>query len=172
MKSDTLAQLIKFCEEKELAEVARGIRELQKPQEKDVLEILRTALIKEEKKTAKLELPKSASGKGREAPQKQRPQLEFNKEQNEEIMETLMNKIVAKPNFGKDPKTTAKIEKLMKVNAFQKMVQQADLLTDISNSSILNQSQFLQKSMLVAGHNSFVKMLPDHSQMKEDEDPD
>lgn len=116
-----------------------------------MLEILRTALIKEEKKTAKLELPKSASGRGREPPQKQRPILEFNKEQNEEIMETLMNKIVAKPSFGKDPKATAKIEKLMKVNSFQKMVQQADLLTDISNSSILNQSQFLQKSLLAAG---------------------
>lgn len=83
-----------------------------------------------------------------------------------------MNKIVAKPSFGKDPKATAKIEKLMKVNSFQKMVQQADLLTDISNSSILNQSQFLQKSLLAAGQNSFVKMLPDHSQMKEDEDPE
>jgi hypothetical protein len=31
---------------------------------------LKTALIKEEKKTAKLELPKSASGRGREPPQK------------------------------------------------------------------------------------------------------
>jgi hypothetical protein len=53
-------------------------------------------------------------------------------------METLMNKIVAKPTFGNDPKINSKIEKLMKVRSFQTMVQQADLLTDISNSSMLN----------------------------------
>lgn len=83
-----------------------------------------------------------------------------------------MNKIVAKPGFGKDHKTTAKIEKLMKVASFQKMVQQADLLTDISNSSLINQSQFLQKSVLKSGQTSFEKMLPDHDQIREDEDPD
>ena len=86
-----------------------------------MLQILRTALVKEEKKVAKLELPKGASGRLREPP-KQRPPIEFNKEQNEEIMETLMNKIVAKPNFGNDVKTNAKIEKLLKVSSFQKMV--------------------------------------------------
>lgn len=87
-------------------------------------------------------------------------------------MENLMNKIVAKPNFGNDPKTNFKIEKLLKVKAFNKMVEQADLLSDISNSSILNQSQFLQKSLLLASQNSFQKMLPNHSQMKEDDDPE
>jgi len=53
-------------------------------------------------------------------------------------MENLMNKNVAKPNIGNYPKTNLKIEKLLKVNAFAKMVEQADLLSDISNSSILN----------------------------------
>jgi hypothetical protein len=33
-------------------------------------------------------------------------------------MENLMNKIVAKPTFGNDPKANARIEKLMKVASF------------------------------------------------------
>lgn len=87
-------------------------------------------------------------------------------------METLMNKMVAKSTFANDPKTNVKIEKLLKVKSFQKMVQQADLLTDISNSSMLNQSQFLQKSFQAQGQNSFQKILPNHSQLKEDDNPD
>jgi len=54
-------------------------------------------------------------------------------------MEGLMNRIVAKPAFGDDPKTNKKIEKLLKLKSFQKMVEQADLLQDVSNtSSFLN----------------------------------
>ena len=33
-------------------------------------------------------------------------------------MEGLMNRIVSKPTFGEDPKTAAKIEKLLKVKIF------------------------------------------------------
>lgn len=39
-----------------------------------------------------------------------------------------MNRIVAKPNFGDDKKVAAKIEKLLQVKSFKKMVEQADLL--------------------------------------------
>lgn len=35
---------------------------------------------------------------------KARPVLEVNKEQNEELMEGLMNRIVARPGFGSDAK--------------------------------------------------------------------
>lgn len=84
-----------------------------------------------------------------------------------------MNRIVAKPNFGDDPKVASKIEKLLKVKSFQKMIEQADLLQDVSNtSSFLNQSQFMQKSLQTVNSTSFQKLLPNASQMKEDDDPD
>jgi hypothetical protein len=51
----------------------------------------------------------------------------FNKEETEEIMEKLMNKIVAKPNLIADDKLNAKIEKIFNVEAFQKMVEVADI---------------------------------------------
>ena len=78
-------------------------------------------------------------------------------------MENLMNRIVAKPNFGEETASKQRIEKLMGVPAFQKMVDQADLLQDLSNtSSFLNQSQLLQKSMQTANQ-SFQRMLPNAS---------
>ncbi len=66
---------------------------------------------------------------------KERPVIAFNKEQNEELMERLMNRIVSKPNFGNDPKQSAKIERLMAIKSFKKMVSQVDLMQDVSNSS-------------------------------------
>ena len=42
----------------------------------------------------------------------------FNKEETEEIMEKLMNRIVAKPNLIADDKLNAKIEKIFNVEAF------------------------------------------------------
>ncbi len=67
----------------------------------------------------------------------------FNKEETEEIMEKLMNKIVAKPNLIADDKLNAKIEKIFNVEAFQKMVEVADIFQDLTSSSIFNQSEFL-----------------------------
>jgi len=68
---------------------------------------------------------------------------EFNREENEEIMEVLMNKIVAKPSFIDDDKLNTKIEKIFGVESFQKMVENADVFQDISNTSLFNQSEFL-----------------------------
>ena len=42
-------------------------------------------------------------------------------------MERLMNRIVAKPNLIADDKLNAKIEKIFNVDAFQKMVENADI---------------------------------------------
>lgn len=47
-----------------------------------------------------------------------RQQFSFNKEETEEIMEKLMNRIVAKPNLIADDKLNAKIEKIFNVDAF------------------------------------------------------
>lgn len=62
----------------------------------------------------------------------------FNKEETEEVMEKLMNRIVAKPNLIADDKLNAKIEKIFNVEAFQKMVENADIFQDLSSSSIFN----------------------------------
>ena len=71
----------------------------------------------------------------------------FNKEENEEIMEGLMNKIVVNPGFTNDERLNKKIESILGMEAFQKMVDNADVFQDISNTSLFNQSEFLQKSM-------------------------
>ena len=94
----------------------------------------------------------------------------INKEENEEIMENLMNKIVSNPSFTNDKKLNDKIEKISQVGAFQRMVENADVFND-SNTSLFNQSEFLQRSMNQAMH-SFQKLLPSHSQIREDEAPD
>jgi len=86
-------------------------------------------------------------------------------------MEGLMNKIVVNPCFTNDERLNKKIESILGMEAFQKMVDNADVFQDISNTSLFNQSEFLQKSMNQA-MNSFQKLLPTHSQIREDEDPD
>lgn len=87
----------------------------------------------------------------------------FNKEETEEIMEKLMNRIVAKPNLIADDRLNSKIEKIFSVDAFQKMVENADIFQDLSSSSIFNQSEFLQKSVINNHNLSFKKVLPTHS---------
>lgn len=49
---------------------------------------------------------------------KQRMNFSFNKEETEEIMEKLMNRIVAKPNLIADDKLNAKIERIFNVDTF------------------------------------------------------
>ena len=95
--------------------------------------------MKESGSSAKLPQPKKQNDENQS--------LNFNKEENEEIMEGLMNKIVVNPTFVNDEKLNSKIEKIFGVEAFQKMVDNADVFQDISNTSLFNQSEFLQKSM-------------------------
>ncbi len=75
-------------------------------------------------------------------------------------MEKLMSRIVAKPGLIADEKLNAKIEKIFNVDAFQRIVENADIFQDISslgNSSMLN---ILSQSGL---GESFKKVLPTHS---------
>ena len=51
----------------------------------------------------------------------------FNKEENEEIMEGLMNKIVVNPSFTNDERLNSKIEGILGMKVFQKMVDSADV---------------------------------------------
>lgn len=79
-------------------------------------------------------------------------------------MEKLMGKIVSKPNLIADDSLNAKIEKIFNVEAFQRMVEHADIMQDLSSSvnNTLNQSEFMQKS--------FKKVLPTHSQLQDEDD--
>ena len=82
-----------------------------------------------------------------------------------------MNKIVVNPNFINDERLNHKIEGILGMHAFQKMVDNADVFQDISNTSLSNKSEFLQKSKNDS-LKSFKNLLPTHSQISKDEDPD
>ena len=86
--------------------------------------IIRKAIKAEDGKKAKEELKEQQFNR---AGQQQKLNFSFNKEETEEIMEKLMNRIVGKPNLIADDKLNAKIEKIFNVDAFQKMVENADI---------------------------------------------
>ena len=80
-------------------------------------------------------------------------------------MERFMGKIVGKPNLIADDRLNAKIEKIFNVEAFQRMVENADVFSDVSqlgNSSMMN--------ILKKQGGSFKKVLPTHSQMQDDDE--
>ncbi len=79
-------------------------------------------------------------------------------------MERLMGKIVQKPNLIADDKLNAKIEKIFNVEAFQKMVEHAEVFQDLSSVNGSFQSEFMQKQEL-----GFKKVLPTHSQLQDEE---
>lgn len=79
-------------------------------------------------------------------------------------MEKLMAKIVAKPNLIADDTLNAKIEKIFNVDAFQRMVERADVFQDVSSINASFQSEFMQKQ------GGFKKVLPTHSQLQEEDD--
>ena len=118
----------------------------EKETQKRTLKLIRDALRKDEKKKSRdqiaQQVKESGSSAAKPAPpkmnQENENELNFNKEENEEVMEGLMNKIVVNPSFVNDEKLNAKIEKIFGVEAFQKMVDNADVFQDISNTSLFN----------------------------------
>lgn len=155
MNKQTLEDLIKFCEERNLAEVATGLKADLKAKQstsssgKDmqdrVLQMIRKAVKAEEiAKQPKVEMPlikAGAQARGHGQPNQQ--QFHFNKEETEEIMEKLMSKVVAKPNLIADDNLNAKIEKIFNNEAFQRMVEHADVFQDVSSMNISGSQQFL-----------------------------
>ena len=175
MNKQTLEELIRFCEQKNLGEIAAGLKKDLKTltqdakdanKENQVLMIIRKAVKLDELRKAKEDAKEALLLKPVEA---QRQNFSFNKEETEETMERLMNRIVAKPNLVADDKLNAKIEKIFNVEAFQKMVENADIFQDLSSSSLFNQSEFLQRSLQNANL-SFKKVLPTHSQLQEEDE--
>lgn len=73
-------------------------------------------------------------------------------------MERLMGRVVAKPNLIADDRLNAKIERIFNVEAFQRMVENADLFQDVSSG---NTSQMMS---------SFKRALPDQPPEEEEED--
>ena len=101
--------------------------------------IIRKAIKDQEVKVKQEEVKEAFGGQiGKYPLQQAKTNFSFNKEETEEIMEKLMNRIVAKPNLVADDKLNAKIEKIFNVEIFQKMVENADIFQDLSSSSIFN----------------------------------
>ena len=134
MNRQTLEDLIKFCEDRNLSEVASGLKAdlkskqggVGKEMQDRVLQMIRKAVKAEEvAKQPKVELPAKVGARGHGQPNQQ--QFNFNKEETEEIMEKLMSKVVAKPNLIADDNLNAKIEKIFNNEAFQRMVEHADV---------------------------------------------
>lgn len=53
-------------------------------------------------------------------------------------MEGLMNKIAGNPNFVNDERLNKKIEGVLGMNSFQKMVDNAEVFEDIQNTTLFN----------------------------------
>ena len=171
MQTQALQELIAFCEERKLGDIATGLKQElktirksssatlkplaksgsgqqtkvsgggknsqasarnEKGDQKRILHIIQSSLRKEEKKKNQEEVKKTVKkhGSNHYVPAAKRPPVEdqnFNKEENEEIMEGLMNKIVVNPNFINDQRLNTKVEGILGMEAFQKMVDNADV---------------------------------------------
>ena len=114
--------------------------------DEELLSILRKSLVNKEKKRLREETKQLHLNY---KPLKIDGDSSFNKEETESIMEKLMNRIVANPKlFNGDDELNHKIEKIFSLEAFQKMVENADIFQDLSSSSIFSNSQILHKSMI------------------------
>ena len=175
MNKQTLEDLIKFCEQRQLADLAAGLKQdlASLPQgkaptsSKDLqdrtLQLIRKAIKADDAKKIRDEAVGLGVKRGSAQPNQQH--FSFNKEETEEIMEKFMGKVVNKPNLIADDNLNAKIEKIFNVEAFQRMVERADVFQDISSMNASFQSEFMQKQ------GGFKKVLPTHSQLQ-DEDED
>lgn len=121
--------MIKFFESKNMSEVASGLKkdikefvvtnkdrghQANKENQDKMLQSIRKALKKIDKKQRNNDDVKVDKTPFQNA----KLNFSFNKEETEEIMEKLMNRIVAKPNLVADDKLNAKIEKIFNVEAF------------------------------------------------------
>ena len=59
-------------------------------------------------------------------------------EETENIMESLMNRLVQSPDLLEDEKLNTKIEKFFDNQTFQKMVEKTDVFEEISHASFSN----------------------------------
>ena len=80
--------------------------------------IIRQAIKNEDKRQVQEEMKEAGIVGNKGAQANGKLNFSFNKEETEEIMEKLMNRIVGKPNLIADDKLNAKIEKIFSVDAF------------------------------------------------------
>lgn len=161
MQMQTLQELIQFCEERKLSDLASGLKQelktvrksssatlkplgksgsgaqqtkaatgvksreapLDKETQKRTLAFIQKALWKDERKRQRDDVKKivKKSGPNGYEPPLKKPDPEeqnFNKEENEEVMEGLMNKIVNNPSFTNDERLNGKIETILGMDVF------------------------------------------------------
>ena len=135
MNKQTIEELIKFCEERNLQEIASGLKSDitksngGKEMQNRVLQMIRKAVKNDEvqKNLQPKGLDVDLRKAGHQPKGQPNQQSLLNKEETEEIMEKLMSKVVAKPNLIADDNLNAKIEKIFNNEAFQRMVEHADV---------------------------------------------
>lgn len=116
------------------------------PSDEQLLGIMRKAIVNKQKKRMRDE---NKENNFKYKPPKSKDDMSFNKEETEAIMERLMNRIVANPKLtNENSELNQRIEKIFNLEAFQKMVENADIFQDLSSSSLFSNSQLLQKSMM------------------------
>lgn len=120
--------------------------------EEKLLGVLRKALVNKEKRQLREEVKKLHFDY---KPLKYDNDTSFNKEETEAVMERLMNRIVANPKLiNEDTELNHRIEKIFNLEAFQKMVENADIFQDLSSSSVFDTSKMLEKSIMSHGSNA------------------
>ncbi|CAD8064500.1 unnamed protein product [Paramecium sonneborni] len=137
--NEALKTIVKFLEQSGLQQSARKLKEeiimmkneieCEKQQQQMLMNIICQALEQKKKEKKKPLVDRQAV--------RRKPKV-FTQEQTEQIMEKLMNRLVSKPNLLEDETLNEKIERYFDNVTFQKMVDQADVFHDISNSSISN----------------------------------
>ncbi|CAK68833.1 unnamed protein product (macronuclear) [Paramecium tetraurelia] len=137
--NEALKTIVKFLEHSGLQQSARKLKEeiimmkneidCEKKQQQMLMKIICQALDSKKKEKKKPIIDRQAV--------RRKPKV-FTQEQTEQIMEKFMNRLVSKPNLLEDETLNEKIERYFDNATFQKMVDQADVFHDISNTSISN----------------------------------
>jgi len=147
-----LKDLIAFCESRStLASVGESLKSdlesgrlVDEDAEKRTLRIIKNALQQEDRR----QMQAKASTNERKTVPEVKPVQTLSREETDHVMEGLMNKIAGKPEFINDNRLNAKIEKIFSNEAFQRMVERADIFQDISNASLNDSQSFLQSAAL------------------------
>jgi len=153
---DLVQTLEKFGLQKSVVTLRKEVALTKQPtfDEEYLLGVIRKSLVNKEKKKLREET-KLLEFKYK--PQQIDHDKSFNKEETEAVMEKLMNRIVVNPKLiNEDSELNQRIEKIFNLDAFQKMVENADIFQELSSSSIFSNSQVMHKSMMSQNMNQML----------------
>jgi len=142
---DSYELLYKTLNDNQLVDTKSAFKdELGDRQESNVQSMIDRALSREKKLNRQVFKFNSGSDQ-LHGSEKKSPGHNFNKEEIEEIMEKLVNRLVGSPQISADDALNTKIEKIFALESFQKMVENADIFADMSSHSFsqdfISQSQ-------------------------------